>query len=103
MNEHYASRGQQVNDARKRMAILPVGAKVHFTEGLSPPWVPTVELQGVCVLPGIPKLFQAMIMGLLAKQSVCPVLQARMHAQQAGLCPHICHDVPLGAAHHPAC
>ena len=37
------------------MATLPEGAEVLFTEGL---WVPLVNLEGVYILPGIPRLFQ---------------------------------------------
>lgn len=70
MQQHYTSRGVELNDARRRMATLPVGGEVHFTDGLSPPWVPLVELQTILVLPGIPKLFQAMVTGLLHKQPV---------------------------------
>jgi molybdenum cofactor synthesis domain-containing protein len=96
MRPHYASRGVELNDARLRMATLPLyrrgkqggaatpelvpppEAEVLFTEGL---WVPLVKVagtaefgpvvdappassssasSGVYVLPGIPRLFQAM-------------------------------------------
>lgn len=67
MRRHYGSRRLEVNSARQRMATLPVGAVVHFTEGLEPDWVPLVELDGVFVLPGIPKLFKAMVAGQQAR------------------------------------
>lgn len=46
------------NDARLRMATLPVRAEVLFTDGL---WVPLVNIDDVYILPGIPRLFQQMI------------------------------------------
>ena len=46
------------NEARLRMALLPAPAEVLFSPGL---WVPLVNLQGVFILPGIPRLLQTMI------------------------------------------
>ncbi|OBZ76949.1 N-acetylglucosaminyl-phosphatidylinositol biosynthetic protein gpi1 [Grifola frondosa] len=50
--------------ARERMALFPAGAEVLF---IAPDvWVPVVRLGGkLCVFPGIPKLFQRMLDGLL--------------------------------------
>ncbi|GLI70078.1 hypothetical protein VaNZ11_014851 [Volvox africanus] len=58
MKLSYAARGMELNEARLRMATLPTPSEVLFTEGL---WVPLVNVGGVYVLPGIPRLFQAMI------------------------------------------
>lgn len=58
MKEHYEQQGKEVNSARLRMATLPTGCIVHTTPGL---WVPLVECQSVWVLPGIPRLFSAMV------------------------------------------
>ncbi|PSC71220.1 3 -phosphoadenosine 5 -phosphosulfate sulfotransferase (PAPS reductase) [Micractinium conductrix] len=60
MQEHYDKRGVELNEARLRMAHLPTddGVEVLFTPGL---WVPLVAIQGVYILPGIPRLFQQMI------------------------------------------
>lgn len=59
MQEHYTKRGVELNEARLRMATLPSPAdEVLFTDGT---WVPLVAVQGVYVLPGIPKLFQSMV------------------------------------------
>mmetsp|Transcript_32899 Transcript_32899/g.83501 ORF Transcript_32899/g.83501 Transcript_32899/m.83501 type:complete len:323 (-) Transcript_32899:1744-2712(-) len=58
MRASYAARGMELNEARLRMATLPAPAEVLFTEGL---WVPLVNLGGVYIAPGIPRLFQAMI------------------------------------------
>lgn len=60
MQESYSKRGMELNAARLRMATLPSPAEVLFTEGS---WVPLVCVDGIYVLPGIPKLFQSMIMG----------------------------------------
>ncbi|CAL8465971.1 g5507 [Coccomyxa elongata] len=58
MKENYSKRGVELNDARLRMAMLPQTSQVLYTPDL---WVPLVNLRGVYVLPGIPRLFQAMI------------------------------------------
>ncbi|WFD25784.1 hypothetical protein MNAN1_000750 [Malassezia nana] len=49
--------------ARKRMALFPRGAEVLFpTEEY---WVPVVRVNGnVCVLPGIPSIFEGLLRGL---------------------------------------
>jgi molybdopterin-biosynthesis enzyme MoeA-like protein len=47
------------NESRLRMATLPAPAEVLFTPGL---WVPLVVAGGnVHILPGIPRLFRAMV------------------------------------------
>lgn len=58
MKEVYDRRGLELNAARLRMATLPDPCEVLVTPGL---WVPLVQLQGVYILPGIPKLFQSMV------------------------------------------
>ena len=58
MTAHYEEKGLEVNAMRKRMATLPSGADVLFTEGM---WVPLAVVEGVHILPGIPRLFQKMI------------------------------------------
>ncbi|KAI9513507.1 MoaB/Mog domain-containing protein [Russula earlei] len=51
--------------ARERMALFPADAETLFTA--SDIWVPVVRLEGkLCVLPGIPSLFQKMLDGLKA-------------------------------------
>eukprot|EP00916_Digyalum_oweni_P005153 GHVL01009105.1.p1 GENE.GHVL01009105.1~~GHVL01009105.1.p1 ORF type:complete len:293 (-),score=31.13 GHVL01009105.1:86-964(-) len=47
-----------LNEARLRMARLPKGCRIINTEGL---WVPTVVMNNVYVLPGIPHLFEKML------------------------------------------
>lgn len=58
MRAHYSMQGKELNEARLRMATLPAGAEVLFTDGL---WVPLVNCGEVYVLPGIPRLFQGML------------------------------------------
>ncbi|GAA99926.1 uncharacterized protein L969DRAFT_93417 [Mixia osmundae IAM 14324] len=50
--------------ARKRMALLPNPAEVLFVQ--PDLWVPIVRLGGkLCILPGVPRLFQQLTIGLL--------------------------------------
>mmetsp|Transcript_19004 Transcript_19004/g.32507 ORF Transcript_19004/g.32507 Transcript_19004/m.32507 type:complete len:295 (+) Transcript_19004:2-886(+) len=58
MKVSYGKRGMDLNEARLRMATLPTPAEVLVTPGT---WVPLVNLGGVYILPGIPKLFQQLI------------------------------------------
>lgn len=67
MQENYSKRGMELNAARLRMATLPTPAEVLYTEGL---WVPLVQLQGIYILPGIPRLFQQMISAHVVGASV---------------------------------
>ena len=59
MQQHYAARGIELNEARLRMAQLPTPSEVLFSNGI---WVPLVVAGGnVFILPGIPRLFQTMV------------------------------------------
>lgn len=58
MRAHYGAQGKELNEARLRMAMLPQGAEILYTDGL---WVPLVNSREVYVLPGIPRLFQGML------------------------------------------
>jgi molybdopterin-biosynthesis enzyme MoeA-like protein len=78
MQQHYSARGLELNEARLRMATLPSPAEeVLVTPGT---WVPLVVVQGVHILPGIPKLFQSMITAHQVRAAAA-VLQQE-HAQQ---------------------
>lgn len=60
MEEHYKARNLELNEARLRMATLPSPAEdVLFTSGL---WVPLVVVDRIHILPGIPRLFQSMVL-----------------------------------------
>lgn len=57
---YYESRGRgKLNEARKRMALIPQGAEVWSTPDS---WVPFVVMENVHVLPGVPELFEKMLM-----------------------------------------
>jgi len=54
----------EVETARKRMALFPAGAEVFYVNETM--WVPIVRLQRkLCILPGIPRLFEGLLEGLL--------------------------------------
>lgn len=55
---------REPNEARKKMAMLPEGAEIVWTEST---WVPTVFLDPVYVLPGIPDLFEKMLSDLKSR------------------------------------
>lgn len=60
MRVHYDERGLELNESRLRMAHLPVPCKVLPPR--SDIWVPLCNVAGnVYILPGIPRLFSAMI------------------------------------------
>lgn len=62
MAEHYRALGKgELNDARKRMALMPEGAELLAGEKL---WVPVVVVENVHVLPGVPELFESMLDGI---------------------------------------
>ncbi|KAJ1507453.1 hypothetical protein HMI54_004203 [Coelomomyces lativittatus] len=57
--KRYKSMSQyEMTPARLRMVTLPTKAKVVYTPNL---WVPLCILEGVHILPGVPKLFEAML------------------------------------------
>jgi molybdopterin-biosynthesis enzyme MoeA-like protein len=54
---------QEQKTARERMALFPALAEVLFVE--EELWVPVCRLEGkLCILPGIPTLFQRLLTGL---------------------------------------
>ncbi|PIL29180.1 hypothetical protein GSI_09229 [Ganoderma sinense ZZ0214-1] len=67
MIRHRTDLGNQTDEqrvARERMALFPARAEVLYIA--SDIWVPVVRLEGkLCVFPGIPKLFQRMVDGLV--------------------------------------
>jgi hypothetical protein len=91
MRESYARRGVELNAARLRMATLPTPSEVLFTPGQ---WVPLVNIGGVYILPGIPRLFQAMVS---AHQARAAAGQGRSNQRAASAAepPHL--EPPAGA------
>ncbi len=62
LQAHYDRNGQDLNEARLRMARIPVGAKlIENPVSAAPGFV----LQNVHVLAGVPKIFEAMLAGVL--------------------------------------
>ncbi len=60
---HYASRGQELNEARLRMARIPEGATLIDNPVSA---APGFTLGNVHVLAGVPNIFQAMVASVLA-------------------------------------
>jgi len=58
LEEHYAARGLEFTDARKRMARMPVGAE-HIDNPVS--MAPGFRIGNVHVMAGVPAIFQAML------------------------------------------
>lgn len=65
--EHYAKRGIEFTEARKRMARMPVGAE-HIDNPVS--LAPGFRIENVHVMAGVPAIFQAML------DNVVPTLKA---------------------------
>ncbi|KAI5121913.1 hypothetical protein M0805_000242 [Coniferiporia weirii] len=67
MSKHRADIARQTDDqrvARERMALFPEKAEVLFVS--QEMWVPIVRLEGkLCILPGIPGLFQRLLNNLV--------------------------------------
>ena len=62
LGEHYAERGLEFTDARKRMARMPVGA-THIDNPVSR--APGFTIGNVHVMAGVPSVFQAMLDNVL--------------------------------------
>jgi molybdenum cofactor synthesis domain-containing protein len=58
LEEHYAARGMEFTDARKRMARMPRGAE-HIDNPVS--LAPGFRISNVHVMAGVPAIFQAML------------------------------------------
>ena len=58
LEQHYAARGVEFSDARKRMARMPEGAE-HIDNPVSV--APGFRLANVYVMAGVPAIFQAML------------------------------------------
>ena len=74
--KHY---GQAPNQAQLKMALLPEGCEVLWTSNL---WVPTVYIEPVYVLPGIPELFAAMLEALKSRFTYKPFERALVYSNQ---------------------
>ena len=62
LDEHYTARGTELNDARLRMARIPEGATLIENPVSA---APGFTLRNIHVMAGVPKIFEAMLDGLL--------------------------------------
>ena len=76
MREYYAKRAAETGTAplelnadRRRMATFPAGAVLV---AIPPMWVPIVRVKNVNILPGIPELFEKMVVALAPQLSGVP-------------------------------
>lgn len=67
LERHFAARGIEFTEARKRMARMPVGAE-HIDNPVS--LAPGFRIENVHVMAGVPSIFQAML------DNVMPTLEA---------------------------
>lgn len=74
---YYQSRGRgELNEARKRMALIPEGAQVWSTPDS---WVPFVVMANVHVLPGVPELFEKMLMANAHRFTGIPLFRIMLY------------------------
>ncbi|TMW57240.1 hypothetical protein Poli38472_003165 [Pythium oligandrum] len=78
LRESMLARGRpesDLNDERKRMAMLPVGCKILSTAS----WVPIAVTENVYVLPGIPRMVREMLEYNEAHFTGVPIHRAYVH------------------------
>ncbi|GIW41311.1 MAG: molybdenum cofactor biosynthesis protein [Candidatus Binatia bacterium] len=61
--------GEKVNDARLKMAEIPEGAELLFDGGMN---FPTLVVENIYILPGIPELFRAKFLAIKDRFAVDP-------------------------------
>ncbi|KAK4050553.1 hypothetical protein OIO90_005020 [Microbotryomycetes sp. JL221] len=62
---------EEQKKARNRMALFPTGAEVLYVQ--QDLWVPVVRVAGkVCILPGVPSLFERLLTGLMSRYVTLP-------------------------------
>jgi len=66
INEHSSGRP---NPARLKMAEIPEGAILNRSDGI---WFPTVQLENVYILPGVPQLFEPKLKMIAQRYRVDP-------------------------------
>jgi molybdenum cofactor synthesis domain-containing protein len=62
-------RFERVNAAGLKMAEVPEGAVLNYT---SDTWFPTVQVENIYILPGIPQIFEAKLLGLKGRFAADP-------------------------------
>jgi molybdenum cofactor synthesis domain-containing protein len=79
LEEHYAARGMEFTDARKRMARMPVGAE-HIDNPVS--LAPGFRIGNVHVMAGVPAIFQAMLDNIIPTlKTGTKLLSATIHCR----------------------
>jgi FAD synthetase len=61
--------GDRINEARLKMAEVPEGAELIFEEN---PHFPTIKVENIYVLPGIPEIFREKFLAIKARFTVDP-------------------------------
>lgn len=79
LRRYTAFRGEKPNLARQKMLTLPQGAEIIWTPDL---WVPTVFLDPVYILPGIPELFTQMLEALKSRFTYKAFERALIYSQK---------------------
>lgn len=68
-----------LNEARRRMALLPEGCEVWTTGDL---WVPLVVVENVHVLPGVPELFEQMLLAHAHRFAGAPLWREELYTER---------------------
>jgi molybdenum cofactor synthesis domain-containing protein len=74
LEESYRQSGMELNEARLRMARVPVGAKLVYNPVSA---APGFQLENVFVLAGVPSIMRAMFEGLVPRLKVGPRTRSR--------------------------
>ena len=69
-----------LNDAMKKMAIIPTGAEILDVGGL---WFPVVVVENVHVFPGIPELFEKKFHSIADRFSGVPFVLRKLYVRES--------------------
>ena len=69
-----------LNDAMKKMAMIPAGADVLDVGGL---WFPVVVVENVHILPGIPELFEKKFQSIQDRFSGVPFILRKLYVRES--------------------
>ena len=69
-----------LNDAMKKMAIIPAGAEILDVGGL---WFPVVVVENVHIFPGIPELFEKKFHSIAARFSGVPFVLRKIFVRES--------------------
>jgi len=71
---------ERINEARLKMSEIPEGAELIFEGDLS---FPTLKVENIYILPGIPELFQAKVRALEPRLAVDPYFMRVVYTNEA--------------------